>query len=224
MHVLLAPLCINSHRIERRRKYSYIILSNLAVITRRIFLHHFQAHILNLLRSKFTSFRDFHTMLYTCAAEFDFISLSTIYRLSSTLLLPIVYIAVGSVTLYAAGIGEMTSNSGACQKRTVASLPMKKQRESRRDLKEIPKSEIPSPRKVDAAVQYNILQLIAFIIMAAIIMRLKLFMSPHLCIMASLVASKKVYILFFLRNSILYFPFLTFFFFSFSTCFSSKAN
>ncbi|XP_046459032.1 probable C-mannosyltransferase DPY19L1 [Daphnia pulex] len=160
------------------------------------------AHILNLLRSKFTSFRDFHTMLYTCAAEFDFISLSTIYRLSSTLLLPIVYIAVGSVTLYAAGIGEMTSNSGACQKRTVASLPMKKQRESRRDLKEIPKSEIPSPRKVDAAVQYNILQLIAFIIMAAIIMRLKLFMSPHLCIMASLVASKKY--MFFVKGKLMH--------------------
>lgn len=165
----------------------------------------FQAHIFNLLRSKFTSFRDFHTMLYTCAAEFDFISLSTIYRLSSTLLLPIVYIAVGSVTLYAAGFGEVTSNSGACQKRTVASLSMKKQRESRRDLKEIAKSETPPMRKVDAAVQYNILQLLAFIIMAGIIMRLKLFMSPHLCIIASLVASKKVLRCFSFFNLFLFF-------------------
>lgn len=130
-------------------------------------------------------------MLYTCAAEFDFLSLSTIYRLSSTLLLPIVYAAIGSVALYAAGFGEMTNNSEGCQKRA-APLSIKKQRETRH-LKEITKTEIPSHRRVDAAVQYNILQLMAFIIMASTIMRLKLFMSPHLCIMASLVASKKVH-------------------------------
>lgn len=143
------------------------------------------------MRSKFTSFRDFHTMLYTCAAEFDFLSLSTVYRLSSTLLLPIVYTAIGSVALYAAGFGDIANNGEVCQKRVAASLSIKKQRESRH-LKEISKNETSSHRKVDAAVQYNILQLMAFIIMAATIMRLKLFMSPHLCIIASLVASKKV--------------------------------
>ena len=31
-----------------------------------------QTHIFDILRSKFTSFRNFHTMLYTCAVEFDF--------------------------------------------------------------------------------------------------------------------------------------------------------
>ena len=35
-------------------------------------------------------------------------------------------------------------------------------------------------------------QCAAYVLMAIIIMRLKLFMTPHLCIMTSLLASKKV--------------------------------
>ena len=34
---------------------------------------HSQAHITSILRSKFSSFRNFDTALYTCAPEFDFL-------------------------------------------------------------------------------------------------------------------------------------------------------
>ncbi len=32
-----------------------------------------QAHIMDILRAKFTNFKSFHTLLYTCAKEFDFL-------------------------------------------------------------------------------------------------------------------------------------------------------
>lgn len=34
-----------------------------------------QAHISALIKSKFMSYKDFHTLMYTCAAEFDFLEL-----------------------------------------------------------------------------------------------------------------------------------------------------
>ena len=39
---------------------------------------------------------------------------------------------------------------------------------------------------------YHSLQLLAFAVLAILIMRLKLFLTPHMCIMASLVCSKQV--------------------------------
>lgn len=56
-----------------------------------------QAHIGALLLSKFTSYQDFHTQLYTCAAEFDFLSPSYALALSVTLLLPVGCVLVGVV-------------------------------------------------------------------------------------------------------------------------------
>lgn len=39
---------------------------------------------------------------------------------------------------------------------------------------------------------YHSLQLLAFAVLAVLIMRLKLFLTPHMCIMASLICSKQV--------------------------------
>uniref|UniRef100_A0AAZ3Q272 C-mannosyltransferase DPY19L1 n=1 Tax=Oncorhynchus tshawytscha TaxID=74940 RepID=A0AAZ3Q272_ONCTS len=83
------------------------------------------AHISSLIKSKFTSYKDFDTMMYTCAAEFDFMEIEANFH---------VHFLV-----------------------------------------------------------YHSLQLIAFVVLAMLIMRLKLFLTPHMCIMASLICSKQLF-------------------------------
>uniref|UniRef100_A0A3B4BF96 Uncharacterized protein n=1 Tax=Periophthalmus magnuspinnatus TaxID=409849 RepID=A0A3B4BF96_9GOBI len=100
------------------------------------------AHISALIKSKFTSYKDFHTMMYTCAAEFDFIEVETPIRYLKTLLLPI------NVLVVAVIVWKLV---------------------------------------------YHSLQLGAFTVLALLIMRLKLFLTPHMCIMASLLCSKQLF-------------------------------
>ena len=71
----------------------------------------FQSHIWNILRAKLGKYRDFDTMLYTCAAEFDFLPPETLTRLSATLLIPSAVLGAG--LRYAAGRrGEEETEAG----------------------------------------------------------------------------------------------------------------
>lgn len=47
-----------------------------------------QAHIGSLLLAKLSSYKDFHTQLYLCSKEFDFLPLTFVLKTSLTLLLP----------------------------------------------------------------------------------------------------------------------------------------
>lgn len=59
----------------------------------------FQAHIGDILRSKFGDFKSFHTLLYTCAKEFDFLEWETYVKLTKTGLIPAMLVAVLIFTL-----------------------------------------------------------------------------------------------------------------------------
>lgn len=115
------------------------------------------AHVFNILKSKLTDYKDFHTMLYTCSAEFDFLQYKTYEVIIKTLLLPTAILA-GTLSLYY-WYRSLKANG--------------------------------YPHCIEADMAYNGLQTGAFIIMAVFIMRLKLFMTPHLCIIAGAVCSKR---------------------------------
>lgn len=55
---------------------NYFVVENRTVLLTTAFFFFpcisYQAHIGNILKSKFIGYKDFDTLMYTCAAEFDF--------------------------------------------------------------------------------------------------------------------------------------------------------
>lgn len=127
------------------------------------------AHVFNLLKSKLTDYKDFHTMLYTCSAEFDFLQYRSYETIVKTLLLPCAILG-GMLALYFWYRNYKIKGYPKC---------------------------------IDADLAYNGLQTGAFIIMAIFIMRLKLFMNPHLCIIAGTVCSNRYLEKFGLKNEMM---------------------
>uniref|UniRef100_A0A6I8PBX2 Dpy-19 like C-mannosyltransferase 1 n=1 Tax=Ornithorhynchus anatinus TaxID=9258 RepID=A0A6I8PBX2_ORNAN len=125
------------------------------------------AHIGNLLTSKFFSYKDFHTLMYTCAAEFDFMEKETPLRYTKTLLLPTVVMVFAAIV-----------------KKTVC------------DLLGVLSKKSPCGRKQNfdrGELVYHALQLLAYTALGILIMRLKLFLTPHMCLMASLICSRQLF-------------------------------
>ena len=58
------------------------------------------AHVFELLKSKFTDFQNFHTLLYTCAVEFDWLGWEMPWKTCQTLLLPSAVAGAGLVVLH----------------------------------------------------------------------------------------------------------------------------
>ncbi|XP_003493984.1 C-mannosyltransferase dpy-19 [Bombus impatiens] len=115
------------------------------------------AHVFDLLKAKLTSYKDFHTMLYTCSPEFDFLQYRSFEAIIKTLLLPSAILA-GMLAVYFWYRNYKIKGYPKC---------------------------------IEADMAYNGLQTGAFIIMAVFIMRLKLFMNPHLCIIAGTVCANR---------------------------------
>uniref|UniRef100_A0A8C8STY1 C-mannosyltransferase DPY19L1 n=1 Tax=Pelusios castaneus TaxID=367368 RepID=A0A8C8STY1_9SAUR len=131
-----------------------------------------QAHISNLLKSKFIGYKDFDTLMYTCAAEFDFMEKETPLRYTKTLLLPVVLVVFAIIVMKVSdSFNEFNYFlSWWCAKEGSKYIEMRK-----------------------SWLVYHALQLLAYAVLGILIMRLKLFLTPHLCVMASLVCSKQLF-------------------------------
>lgn len=116
-------------------------------------------HVYNILKSKLFGYKDFHTLLYTCSAEFDFLQYKTYESIVQTLLLPTAILA-GVLAVYFWYRRHSTKGYPTC---------------------------------IEADMAYNGLQTSAFIVMAVLVMRLKLFMNPHLCIVAGTVCDRRYF-------------------------------
>eukprot|EP00050_Salpingoeca_kvevrii_P003539 m.226995 g.226995 ORF g.226995 m.226995 type:complete len:702 (+) comp10847_c1_seq24:1078-3183(+) len=117
------------------------------------------AHIWRMLQAKFDpTLIDFDVNLYICSPEFDFM-VNEYKTLSATLLLPTA--AAMTLLVLLAVLRNLFSPSNA--------------------------PAVEQPPKLSADVVFSVIQGILFFILAALIMRLKLFMTPFLILNASLV-------------------------------------
>ncbi|XP_071519815.1 protein C-mannosyl-transferase DPY19L1-like isoform X1 [Panulirus ornatus] len=137
----------------------------------RIFGIEDDAHIINILKAKFTNYSDFHTLLYTCSPEFDFLPQESLYKLNETLLIPCVAMVGGAVL--------------------ISTLTKMKNNMIQRLEEESAEAKTPLWSGVDPGVIYNSALLAVYAVMASLIMRLKLFLTPQLCVVASLLACRK---------------------------------
>ncbi|XP_069586367.1 protein C-mannosyl-transferase DPY19L1 [Ranitomeya imitator] len=129
------------------------------------------AHIFNILKSKFTSYKDFDTLMYTCAPEFDFMENETPWRYLKTLLLPTVILVF--VVIFVLTIKDILISS---------KLKTSKEQDNER-----------WEHSTSGELVYHVLQLGAFAVLAILIMRLKLFLTPHMCVMASLLCARPLF-------------------------------
>lgn len=151
--------------------YEVIITLSVTQFTKKCFSTEDDVHIYNILKTKLFFYKDFHTLLYTCSPEFDFLKTDTFIRIIETLLLPTAILAT-FLTLY-------------FYFRSTVTIRLKEPEEDG--------GKLLFWTQVEPDVAYNYLQTGAFTVMAVFIMRLKLFMTPHLCLIAGL-ASKKQYL------------------------------
>ncbi|XP_041100784.1 probable C-mannosyltransferase DPY19L1 [Polyodon spathula] len=134
------------------------------------------AHISNLIKSKFTSYKDFDTLMYTCAAEFDFMEKETPVKYLKTLLVPMILcvsvIIIEKAVTEVWGVLRMSDNKSDGTEHTLSKK---------------------TAYFANGEMVYHVLQLTAFTVLAVLIMRLKLFLTPHMCIMASLICSRQLF-------------------------------
>ncbi|XP_055248519.1 probable C-mannosyltransferase DPY19L2 [Gorilla gorilla gorilla] len=120
----------------------------------------------DLIAARILRYTDFDTLKYTCSPEFDFMEKATLLIYTKTLLLPVVMVITCFIF-----------------KKTV------------RDISRVLATNVYLRKQLleHNELAFHTLQLLAFTALAILILRLKLFLTPHMCVMASLICSRQLF-------------------------------
>ncbi|XP_034256317.1 probable C-mannosyltransferase DPY19L1 isoform X2 [Thrips palmi] len=133
------------------------------------------SHIVKIFLSKIFPHSDnFHTLMYTCAPEFQRLPWSYGVGLMKSLLLPLVLIALLLV------FWNPTFHILAVLRKKLL-FPRYQNALQLNDVVKL----------VEPAIVFNTCLLIAFFVLSMMAMRLKLFLTPQMCVLVSLIASKE---------------------------------
>ncbi|KAM5273570.1 putative C-mannosyltransferase DPY19L2 [Ctenodactylus gundi] len=120
----------------------------------------------DLITARILRYTDFNSLIYTCAPEFDFMEYATPLEYTKTLLLPLVVVITFCIF-----------------KKTVLDIFCVLSTNTYRRKQLLEHGELV----------FCTLQLLAFAALAILILRLKLFLTPHMCLMASLICSRQLF-------------------------------
>lgn len=190
--VILRIGLVASSSIFLKKLISYILDSN------------DDTHVWDLLRSKFTNYRNFHTQLYTCSDVFDFLPMSSVIKLCFSLLIPFVLLSILNLVLaYYDDIANYTyivRYFTAIERERIYENELVHREVTQTDLdntnSEVPKDQLIyllNKLTIDAAIFFNVAQMIVYGVMAALVMRLKLLFVPQMCVVSALMMNKKYY-------------------------------
>ncbi|CAG9574103.1 unnamed protein product [Danaus chrysippus] len=177
------------------------------------------SHVWDILYSKFSDYKNFHTMLYTCSEVFDFLPFSSVINMTTTLLIPTVIAATcviichwlsEAMNKYRKDLEEVSkstknakiededsgieNNTDVVKKKDLDVII--KKINTKIDTREAGASGIVlylRNLKIDPAIFYNLSQMAVYGVMAALVMRLKLLFSTQMCIFSSLIANRDYY-------------------------------
>nr|VZI11601.1 unnamed protein product [Spirometra erinaceieuropaei] len=148
------------------------------------------AHIVDILRVKLLgpAYRTFHTQLYTCSEAFDFLPLRVLENVTSTGLLPGSLLAVlVSITVI---VWPLVQRRSVVPDQSTQSSS--ERRHSLPQIQQVPAKDV-SHLTTDFLSLFVVLQLAAFALLASMIMRLKLFFVPQLCLSLSILAQPRLF-------------------------------
>ncbi|KAM5273568.1 putative C-mannosyltransferase DPY19L2 [Ctenodactylus gundi] len=120
----------------------------------------------DLITARLLQYTDFNTLLYTCAPEFDFMKLATLLKCTTTILLPVV-VMINYFIFKKIIRGILCALSeNTCLKKQLLN---------------------------HGELVFHTAQLLVFAALAMLFLRLKLFLVPHMCVMASLICSRQLF-------------------------------